>query len=94
MLFLLKFYRLVAPSSTTPDSGRPLSFHPSTETGAAQSNTDQALVQLKEELVKKESSLNQLHHDIKQGKASKRKEEQLWDIQRQVTQIKRKVFHH
>ncbi|OQV26044.1 putative RalA-binding protein 1-A [Hypsibius exemplaris] len=53
--------------------------------------TNEALTQLREDLTKKEVMLNHLHHEIKQGKASKRKEEQLWDVQRQVTQLKRKI---
>ncbi|GAU92275.1 hypothetical protein RvY_04375 [Ramazzottius varieornatus] len=49
------------------------------------------LGQLREELAKKEVLLNHLHHEVKQGKVSKRKEEQLWDVQRQVTELKRKI---
>ena len=54
--------------------------------------TSEALQQLRDNFSKKEALLNHLHHEVKQGKASKRKEEQLWDVQRQVTELKRQVF--
>ncbi|XP_055328392.1 ralA-binding protein 1-like [Paramacrobiotus metropolitanus] len=72
--------KLTAPVTTT-----------STKSSGKVADNDQRLVQLREELAKKEVSLNHMHHEIKQGKASKRKEEQLWEIQRQVTQLKRTI---
>ncbi|XP_050412574.1 ralA-binding protein 1 [Patella vulgata] len=46
---------------------------------------------LEEELAKQESLLNQLHTEINAGKADANKEEQLWEVQRVVTQLKRKI---
>lgn len=46
---------------------------------------------IEEELAKQESLLNYLHEEIKFGPADPRKEEQLWDVQRLVTQLKREV---
>ena len=45
---------------------------------------------IEEELHKQESLLNQLHEDLMKVKDA-RKEEQLWEVQRMVTQLKRKV---
>jgi len=45
---------------------------------------------LEEELCKQESLLNQLHEDVMKRKDTD-KEEQLWEVQRVVTQLKRKV---
>ncbi len=47
---------------------------------------------IEEELHKQESLLNQLHEDLTKAK-DPRKEEQLWEVQRMVTQLKRKVRH-
>ena len=43
-----------------------------------------------------ESLLNELHEDLLKGKKDPAKEEQLWEVQRVVTQLKRKVGnpHH
>merc|ERR1712130_106777 len=45
---------------------------------------------IEEELHKQESLLNQLHEDLMKGK-DEHKEEQLWEVQRVVTQLKRKL---
>ncbi len=45
---------------------------------------------IEEELRKQESLLNQLHEDLMKVK-DVGKEEQLWEVQRMVTQLKRKV---
>ena len=45
---------------------------------------------IEEELHKQESLLNQLHEDLMKVKDAG-KEEQLWEVQRMVTQLKRKV---
>ncbi|XP_064595875.1 ralA-binding protein 1-like [Liolophura sinensis] len=50
---------------------------------------------LEEELHKQESLLNALHEEIKMGVEDPSKEEQLWEVQRVVTQLKRKIkFAH
>ncbi|ESP03563.1 hypothetical protein LOTGIDRAFT_53545, partial [Lottia gigantea] len=46
---------------------------------------------LEEELAKQESLLNQLHSEVNVGKADADKEEQLWEVQRVVTHLKRKI---
>ena len=46
---------------------------------------------LEEELAKQESLLNQLHARLNAGRADPQTEEQLWEVQRVVTQLKRKV---
>ena len=46
---------------------------------------------IEEELHKQESLLNQLHEDVRKVKNAADKEEQLWEVQRVVTQLKRKV---
>lgn len=46
---------------------------------------------LQEELSKQESLLNQLHEELAAGKADTEKEEQIWEVQRVCTQLKRKV---
>jgi RalA-binding protein 1 len=46
---------------------------------------------IEEELAKQESLLNYLHEEIKFGAPDPRKEEQLWDVQRLVTQLKREL---
>lgn len=46
---------------------------------------------LQEELAKQESLLNQLHEELAAGKADTEKEEQIWEVQRVCTQLKRKV---
>jgi len=45
---------------------------------------------LHEEITKQESLLNELHEDLLKGKKDPAKEEQLWEVQRVVTQLKRK----
>lgn len=45
---------------------------------------------IREELAKQESLLSQLHEELK-GVTDPEKEEQLWEVQRVVTQLKRKV---
>lgn len=45
---------------------------------------------LEEELSKQESLLNQLHEELA-GKADPEKEEQIWEVQRVCTQLKRKI---
>jgi len=48
--------------------------------------------QLEEELAKQESLLNALHEELNSGVKDPEKEEQLWEVQRVVTQLKRKVI--
>ena len=48
---------------------------------------------LEEELRKQESLLSKLHEDLMKVKDAD-KEEQLWEVQRVVTQLKRKVGWH
>ncbi|KAL8580758.1 hypothetical protein ACOMHN_018430 [Nucella lapillus] len=48
-------------------------------------------VALEEELAKQESLLNQLHGHLNAGRADPRTEDQLWEVQRVVTQLKRKI---
>ncbi|CAC5362523.1 RALBP1 [Mytilus coruscus] len=47
--------------------------------------------QLEEELLKQESLLNSLHEQLRTGISDQDKEEQLWEVQRVVTQLKRKI---
>lgn len=47
--------------------------------------------QLEEELLKQESLLNNLHEELRSGISDQEKEEQLWEVQRVVTQLKRKI---
>ena len=44
-----------------------------------------------EELAKQESLLSVLHEEIAAGKGDAEKEEQIWEVQRICTQLKRKV---
>ncbi|KDR06596.1 ralA-binding protein 1 isoform X2 [Zootermopsis nevadensis] len=44
-----------------------------------------------DQLRKQESLLNQIHKEMNAGFVSKRKEEQLWEVQRIITQLKRKL---
>nr|KAG5707292.1 hypothetical protein BaRGS_000066 [Batillaria attramentaria] len=46
---------------------------------------------LEEELAKQESLLNQLHGRLNAGLGDSQMEEQLWEVQRVVTQLKRKI---
>ncbi|KAK3578376.1 hypothetical protein CHS0354_025470 [Potamilus streckersoni] len=46
---------------------------------------------LEEELAKQESLLNQLHQELNAGTEDPNKAEQLWEVQRVVTQLKRKI---
>ncbi|XP_046585343.1 LOW QUALITY PROTEIN: ralA-binding protein 1-like [Haliotis rubra] len=46
---------------------------------------------LEEELAKQESLLNELHRELNAGVTDSDKEEQLWEVQRVVTQLKRKI---
>lgn len=46
---------------------------------------------MEEELQKQESLLNALHAEINAGSTDQEKEELLWEVQRIVTQLKRKV---
>ncbi|XP_063221745.1 ralA-binding protein 1 [Bacillus rossius redtenbacheri] len=46
---------------------------------------------IEEELRKQESLLNQIHREMNAGFVSKEKEEQLWEVQRIITQLKRKL---
>ncbi|XP_067140765.1 ralA-binding protein 1 isoform X2 [Centruroides vittatus] len=46
---------------------------------------------IEEELGKQENLLNELHAELNAGLRDKQKEEQLWEIQRIVTQLKRKL---
>jgi RalA-binding protein 1 len=41
-----------------------------------------------DQLRKQESLLNQIHKEMNAGFVSKRKEEQLWEVQRIITQLK------
>lgn len=43
------------------------------------------------ELKKQESLLSQIHQEMNAGFVSKRREEQLWEVQRLITQLKRKL---
>ena len=47
---------------------------------------------IEEELKKQESLLNHLHEEL-MGVKDMSKEEQLWEVQRVVTQLKRKVIN-
>ncbi|RUS78298.1 hypothetical protein EGW08_013933 [Elysia chlorotica] len=49
------------------------------------------LTALEEELAKQESLLNQLHAELHSGKEDPETSEQLWEVQRVVTQLKRKI---
>lgn len=49
------------------------------------------LTALEEELAKQESLLNQLHAELHSGKEDPEISEQLWEVQRVVTQLKRKI---
>ena len=49
------------------------------------------LCALEEELAKQESLLDQLHEELNAGIEDTSKNEQLWEVQRVVTQLKRKV---
>ena len=51
----------------------------------------ESLALMEEELQKQESLLNALHAEINAGCTDEEKEEQLWEVQRVVTQLKRKV---
>ncbi|GLH11212.1 RalA-binding protein 1 [Gryllus bimaculatus] len=44
-----------------------------------------------DELRKQESLLSQIHQEMNAGYVSKRREEQLWEVQRLITQLKRKL---
>ncbi|XP_067653624.1 ralA-binding protein 1-like isoform X2 [Haliotis asinina] len=46
---------------------------------------------LEEELAKQESLLNELHRELNAGVTDSDKAEQLWEVQRVVTQLKRKI---
>lgn len=43
---------------------------------------------IEEEIRKQESLLNQLHAELNAGRVNRRKEEQLWEVQRVITQLK------
>lgn len=49
---------------------------------------------IEEELGKQENVLNNLHAELNTGVRDQEKEEKLWEIQRVVTQLKRKVHFH
>ncbi|XP_062595844.1 ralA-binding protein 1-A-like [Saccostrea cucullata] len=51
----------------------------------------ESLALMQEELQKQESLLNALHAEINAGSTDQEKEEQLWEVQRIVTQLKRKI---
>ncbi|KAL1122963.1 hypothetical protein AAG570_003287 [Ranatra chinensis] len=46
---------------------------------------------ISQELRKQESLLGQIHSEMNQGRVSKSREEQLWEVQRIITQLKRKL---
>ncbi|KAI5746609.1 hypothetical protein M8J77_005441 [Diaphorina citri] len=46
---------------------------------------------IQEELKKQDSLLSQLHAEMNAGFVSKQREEQLWEVQRMITQLKRKL---
>lgn len=48
--------------------------------------------EIAEELKKQESLLNQIHAEISAGFVTKKREEQLWEVQRIVTQLKVRFF--
>lgn len=47
--------------------------------------------EIQKELCKQESLLNQIHSEMNAGYVSKKREEQLWEVQRIITQLKRKL---
>lgn len=47
--------------------------------------------EIQQELCKQESLLNQIHSEMNSGFVSKKREEQLWEVQRIITQLKRKL---
>uniref|UniRef100_A0A1I8PVV6 Rho-GAP domain-containing protein n=1 Tax=Stomoxys calcitrans TaxID=35570 RepID=A0A1I8PVV6_STOCA len=47
--------------------------------------------EIQKELCKQESLLNQIHSEMNAGFVSKKREEQLWEVQRIITQLKRKL---
>ncbi|CAG0882299.1 unnamed protein product [Cyprideis torosa] len=49
------------------------------------------VTEIEEEIRKQESLLNQLHAELNAGRVNRRKEEQLWEVQRILTQLKRQV---
>ncbi|XP_005187489.2 ralA-binding protein 1 isoform X1 [Musca domestica] len=47
--------------------------------------------EIQKELCKQESLLNQIHSEMNAGYVTKKREEQLWEVQRIITQLKRKL---
>lgn len=47
--------------------------------------------EIQKELNKQESLLNQIHSEMNAGFVTKKREEQLWEVQRIITQLKRKL---
>lgn len=47
--------------------------------------------EIKTELKKQESLLSQIHYEMNSGFVSKKREELLWEVQRMITQLKRKL---
>lgn len=51
-------------------------------------NLPETAAEITQELQKQDSLLNQIHAEMNAGFVSKKREEQLWEVQRIITQLK------
>ncbi|XP_055323745.1 ralA-binding protein 1 isoform X2 [Sitodiplosis mosellana] len=66
-------------------------YKPPITSASTSPNLPETPDQIHEELKKQESLLSQIHSEMNAGFVSKKREEQLWEVQRIITQLKRKL---
>ncbi|XP_031625858.1 ralA-binding protein 1 [Contarinia nasturtii] len=66
-------------------------YKPPITSASTSPNLPETPDEINEELRKQESLLSQIHSEMNAGFVSKKREEQLWEVQRIITQLKRKL---
>lgn len=63
-------------------------YKPPITSASTSPNLPETADEIIEELKKQDSLLNQIHSEMNAGFVSKKREEQLWEVQRIITQLK------
>lgn len=63
-------------------------YKPPITSTSASPNLPETVDEINDELRKQESLLSQIHAEMNAGFVSKKREEQLWEVQRIITQLK------
>lgn len=69
-------------------SAEQIRYKPPITSSSTSPNLPETPDEITEELKKQDSLLNQIHAEMNAGFVSKKREEQLWEVQRIITQLK------